>query len=120
GSPPFGAVSATDTVSPHNSFTVDKDVSNAQGAAGGDGVRTVVLSARVTTGLSGADIIITHPQVTARVARAILVSGLVASNPADLKASNTGTSAAPSVDSGSTSTAQGDELVLAAFGYEDD
>src|SRR5206468_7346194 len=74
GSPPFGAVSASDGF---NVYSVDQDVWNAKTGTAADGVRTVVLSAQVTTPLGGGTITINHPSVTARAANVFLVPGLL-------------------------------------------
>ena len=129
--PKTGTVSVADsagngTGSPAK-YSQDKDVSNRTSDT--SGVRTLVFSARVTTALSGGSITITHPSLTAvsgagaaRTARAVVVPDLAVSPWLDQTASNTATGGKTSnLSAGTTpATTQSDELVIAAFGYEQD
>src|SRR5439155_2300603 len=81
--------------------------------------RTLVFSARVTTALNAAKITITHPSVTARAANALMVDDLFVTDWRDQIASNIGTNSSLSTGT-SPATTQGDELIIAAFGYEAD
>src|SRR4029079_8284092 len=110
-----GTVSCVDTKG--NSYTVDTDVMNGTSGSG-DGVRTVILSAPITTALvSGNTITVTHPSVSARAVSVNEFSGLISSGRLDRFASATGSSASPS--SGTTvSTLQPIELILGAVGVE--
>ena len=114
--PVSGTVSATDTQG--NTYSVDKD--NMIGTSGsGTGVRTVIMSAHVTTALiSGNTITIYHPTVTSRAASACFASGLVTASRVDQTASGGSSSAGTAPVTASTTTLYADELLIGAIGIE--
>jgi len=111
--PAAGAVSATD--SKGNSYVIDADVTNGSGASG---VRTVILSASVSTALTTSDLItLSFPSVATKAASAFSVSGLLTASPKDN--SSTGTGSSTTLTTGLTSLrSQPDEFLFSAFGIE--
>ncbi len=106
GSPGTGTVSVSD--SKGNSYTVDKDVTNAN-------VRLVILSANVATALtSGNTITATYPAVNPSATGFVVTefSGIPATGRVDVTASATGSSSTPSV---SATTLNAIDLVYAAI-----
>ena len=114
--PVSGTVAAIDTQG--NTYTVDKD--NMIGTSGsGTGVRTVVLSAHVTTALASGNIItISHPTVTSRAASACLASGLVSASRVDQTATGGSSTAGTAAVTTSATTLYADELLIGAIGIE--
>jgi len=111
--PSTGTVSCSDAGA--NTYAVDRNVANGSGTTG---VRTVILSARVTTALaSGNAISCTHPSVTARALSANEFSGLATSSTRDKVASATGNNTSPS-SGNTTTTVQAAELLIGAIGVE--
>ena len=111
--PSTGTVACNDTGG--NSYVVDRNVANGSGTTG---VRTVILSAQVTTALvSGNTITCTHPSVAARALSASEFSGLETSATVDKVASATGNNTAPS-SGATTTTAQASELLIGGIGVE--
>src|SRR5262245_37357478 len=87
--PASGSVSCDDTGG--NTYTVDVDIPNGSGTTG---VRTVILSALVTTPLASGDTItVTHPSVAARAVAVYEFSGV---GMLDMVAGATGNDANPS------------------------
>ena len=113
--PNTGTVSATDDEG--NSYSVDNDNNVSTGVT--TGVRTVVLSAHVTTALVSSDhVTITHPSVTSRAASACYVSGIVSASRVDQTAVGGSTTAATSGATGSATTRYKDEVLIGAVGIE--
>ncbi len=89
--PVSGTVSGTD--SRGNTYTDDSDIMNGTSGSG-TGVRTVVLSAPVTTALvSGDTITITFPSVGSKAASIFSVNDLISASRVDKTSSATGSSA---------------------------
>jgi len=89
--PAAGTVSVADTRG--NTYTSNADIVNGSGTSG---VRTVILSARVTTALtSGNTITVTFPSVAAKAVSVNEFSGIAAGNVLDRTSTATGTSTAP-------------------------
>ena len=106
GSPGTGTVSVAD--SKGNTYTVDKDITNAN-------IRLVILSANVATALvSGDTITASHPPVNPSATGLVATefSGIVATNRVDVSASATGSSLTPSV---SVTTTNAKDLVYGAI-----
>src|SRR5262249_24227390 len=106
--PNAGTVSVAD--SKGNTFTKDADVTNGSGTRG---VRTLILSAPVTTALTTSDTVtVTFGTSTAAKAVSVhSVSGLLTASPKDQSHTATGNSGSP--NSGATSTtAQANELLI--------
>src|SRR5262249_61324416 len=84
-----------------------------------NGVRTVILSSRITTALTTTDsITINFPSAVAKAAAAYKVAGLVTSGTI-LDKTHTGTGSGDSPDSGLTATtSQNDESLIGATGVE--
>ncbi len=111
--PSTGTVACGDTGG--NSYAVDSNVANGSATTG---VRTVILSAQVTTALvSGNTITCTHPSVTARALSAHEFSGLATSATVDKVATATGNNTAPS-SGATTTTVQASELLVGGIGVE--
>jgi cysteine-rich repeat protein len=111
--PATGAVTVADTRG--NTYTSNADVSNGSGT---NGVRTVVLSTRLTTALLAGDTItVTHPSVAARAVSVNVFSGLAGASVLDRTATGTGTSTAPATPA-TAATTQADELLIGAMGVE--
>jgi len=108
--PAVGATSCTDTGG--NTYAVDADVSNGSGTSG---VRTVVLSALVTTPLNAGDTItVTFPSVGASAVSMNEFSGV---STLDQTASGTGNTVAATT-AATAPTNQADELLFGVFGTE--
>lgn len=113
--PASGTVSCND--SGGNSYVIDR---NARNGSSTKGVRTVILSAHVTTSLtSGQTITCTHPNVAVRVLSASEFSGVLAVAAVDRKNSKTGNNATP-FSGATTKTKQPDELLIGGIGVEGD
>jgi len=111
--PAAGTVSVADTRG--NAYTSNADITNGSGTSG---VRTVILSARVTTALtSGNTITVTFPSVAAKAVSVNEFSGIAAGNVLDRTSTATGTSTAPTSNA-TAATQQADELLIGAIGAE--
>ncbi len=113
--PVSGTVSVAD--SRGNTYTDDADIMNGTSGSG-TGVRTVVLSAPVTTALvSGDTITITFPSVGSKAVSIYSVNDLISASRVDKTATGTGNSSSPS--SGATAaTTHANELLIGAVGSE--
>jgi prepilin-type N-terminal cleavage/methylation domain-containing protein len=109
-----GPVTASDSES--NTYSNDADVNYT------NYVRTVVLSAPVTTALKTSDTIkVTCPSVSLKAVSVYYISGLVSSSRVDKISTNYGNSNRNFPSSGDTATtSQANELLIGAIGYNDD
>ena len=113
--PVSGTVSVAD--SRGNTYTDNADVMNGTSGSG-TGVRTVVLSAPVTTALvSGDTITVTFPSVGSKAFSVYAVNDLISASRVDKTNTATGSSSSPS--SGATAaTTHANELLVGAIGSE--